>query len=105
MNRFKINIHKIVYSQDIPPDILEQGVVSSSSQPTSEDVCDLITDPNCYIRTSMEGAVTSGDIVYSDESGLNPIVGESRFYKIILINIYVVSINDFGVITVDSICP
>ena len=87
-----------------PTVILETGTISSTSQPVPDNGCVMFLDSICYIDTANEGMITSGDTVYHDESGTNPIIGGNQYYKISLINKYVILVSDLGVINVDSIC-
>lgn len=84
--------------------VLEEGSISSTSQTVPDNGCAMVLDSICYINTATDGAITSGDIVYNDINGTNPIIGANRYYKIQLINRYVVLISDAGVINIDSVC-
>lgn len=88
----------------IAPSLLESGAYSSSSEVLPENACLLTLDTNCWIDTSSTGVITTGDIVYSDVEGLFPIVGGNQFYKMSLVSSYSVSIDNFGVIAVNTIC-
>ena len=105
MNKFKINIYRTAHITEVtPPNNLQEGSISSTFQATNQDVCSLFVDTPCYIETVTTGLVVNGDKVFSDAQGIVPIAGQGRYYKLILIDIYNVSIDDNGVITVDSIC-
>lgn len=87
-----------------PTVVLESGSISSTSQPNGDNGCAMVIDSICYIDTSTNGRITSGDTVYHDESGTNPIIGGNQYYKISLIDNYVILVSDLGVINVYSIC-
>lgn len=104
MNSFQRNIFRTVTSVTAPAPILEAGSISSSSQAAPELGCNLLVNSTCYIDTATNGAITSGDRVYHDAAGTNPIAGGNQYYKMTLINNYVVLIDGVGVISVHSIC-
>jgi len=103
MNSFQRNIYRTEESVSIPP-TLESGSISSTSQVDFPGGCDLILDTPCWIDTLTNGVVTSGDTVYSDAGGINPILGGNQYYKISLVSSYIVLIDNLGVISVSSIC-
>jgi hypothetical protein len=86
------------------PVVLEQATISSVSQATATNGCVLVVDSICYVNTSTNGQIATGDIVYNDAAGTNPIIGNNQYYKITLVNGYVVLINDLGEMFVDTIC-
>ena len=88
-----------------PTGSLESGTISSESQGLPDSGCEnLILNTNCWIYTSTNGMITSGDIVYSDVEGTTPIIGGNLYYKISLVNTYIVLIENNGVISVHTIC-
>jgi len=104
MNKFKINIFK-TFINDVPVSpILESGAYSSVSEPLPDNSCALIIDTNCWIDTITNGIITSGDIAYTDVDGTIPIIGGNQYYKMSLVNSYVVLIQNDGTISVHTIC-
>lgn len=104
MNNFQRNIYRAVNENPEASPTLESGSISSISQVLPDGSCDLILNSICYINTAVNGVITSGDTVYQDISGTNPILGENRYYKILLVNSYIALINDLGVISVHQVC-
>lgn len=88
------------------PNVLEQGGISSSSfSADAENSCSvLVIDNVCWFDTSVNGKITSGDIVYSDSLGTNPFMGGNQYYKVLLGKSYIVLINDIGVLSISTIC-
>lgn len=103
MNNFKRNIFRTEENVSIPP-TLETGSISSINQTAPDNGCTLILDTVCYIDTITNGVITSGDIVYQDIAGTNPILGGDTYYRISLMSTYVVLISDGGVMNVFNIC-
>ena len=103
MNSFQRNIYRTEESVSIPP-TLESGSISSINQAAPDNGCILTLDSVCYIDTVTNGVITTGDIVYNDVSGTNPIIGGNRYYRISLVSTYVVLISDGGVMNVFNIC-
>lgn len=103
MNSFQRNIFRTIVEEN--PIGLEMGSISSTSQILPTDACNLIIDSVCYISTSINGVITSGDIVYQDVSGTNPILGGDTYYKIYLVDSYIAQVDNLGVITINSTCP
>lgn len=104
MNNFQRNIYRTVTGEESIP-TLEMATYSSSFEVSPTTVCSLIADTDCWVNTSISGAITTGDTVYTDIAGTTPLLGGNNFYKITLINIYIVQIDDSGIVSVDSICP
>lgn len=104
MNNFKRNIYRTVSEEITPPPTLEQGSISSTNQAAPDNGCALVLDSICYINTFTNGSITSGDIVYHDVNGTNPIIGNNQYYKISLVDVYVVLIDAGGMMNVVSIC-
>lgn len=102
MNNFQRHIYRTINEEATMG--LEMGSISSTSQALSAGACDLILDSVCYISTSINGVITSGDIVYQDIAGTNPILGGDTYYRISLMSTYVVLISDGGVMNVFNIC-
>jgi hypothetical protein len=102
MNDFQRNIFRT--TNEVIQSNLEEGSISSTNQTAPDNACALLLDSVCYIDTVTNGAITSGDIVYNDIGGSNPIIGGNQYYKISLINVYTVLISDGGVMNVVSIC-
>lgn len=88
---------------EIPP-TLESGAYSSSFLASPTLGCDLVIDTNCWIDTASPGTITLGDIAYTDIGGTTPIVGGNQYYKMSLVDSYVVFIDNLGVLSVDTIC-
>jgi hypothetical protein len=103
MNSFQKNIYSNSF-ETFSGAVLESGSISSISRATSGIVCSELLDTICYFDTSINGAINSGDIAYTNELGTIPVVGGNQYYKVSLINIHSVLISDTGVITLDTLC-
>jgi len=104
MHPFKKMILSLVLTEDSPMPMLESGAYSSVSQALPDTGCALTIDTYCWIDTATNGMINSGDIAYTDVEGTNPIVGGNQYFKISLVSSYVVLIDDFGVVSVHTIC-
>jgi len=104
MNKFKINIFKTTSESLEPTIILESGAISTDSLALPDTGCALTIISNCWIDTFTDGIISSGDKVYHDVDGTNPIVGGNLYYKISLVNSYVVLIENDGTMSVHTIC-
>lgn len=104
MNNFQRNIYKTFLEDTITPPVLESGAYSSMSQPLPDTGCALTINTNCWIDTATNGMISTGDTAYTDVGGTTPIVGGSQYFKMSLVSSYVVLIDDFGVVSVHTIC-
>lgn len=104
MNNFQKNIYKTFSDDLIVSPILESGAYSSVSEPLPDNGCALTIDTNCWIDTLTNGIITSGDIAYTDVDGTIPIIGGNQYYKMSLVNSYVVLIQNDGTVSVHTIC-
>lgn len=85
--------------------VLEQGGISSASSADSANLCNvLLVDSICWFDTAVNGTISSGDIVYNDASGTNPVMGANQYYKVLLGSSRIVLINNAGVMTISTTC-
>jgi hypothetical protein len=104
MQPFKKMILSLAFIEDFPLPTLESGAYSSISQPLPDTGCALTINTNCWIDTATNGMISTGDTAYTDVGGTTPIVGGSQYFKMSLVSSYVVLIDDFGVVSVHTIC-
>lgn len=80
---------------------LASGQVSSSTleDPTTGCVVLPLVDV-VYISQQNTGSITNGDIVYTDNAGLIPFVGNSEYYKLKAIDSqpHIVTIDSDGIV-------
>ena len=88
------------------PIVLEQGGVSSASSSIAESACDTLTvDSICWFDTYINGIISTGDFVYNDVDGTNPIAGGNQYYKVLLSgSSYIALISNTGSITINNNC-
>ena len=119
MNNFKKAIYQIVHQEEvvIEPQPTELALRSSSGYLTTEErnICAEVLAINCTIATQTSGDIITGDIVYESD-GVTPFDGgasnssTSAFYNLGLSfwtevqGTRVCSIDNFGVISVNTIC-
>lgn len=102
MNNFKRNIYRISNIEDNLD--LEISLYNVSSLTDPDTSCAVITDTNCWVNTQNNGVITTGDTIYLNEEGSIPFNGDNLYYKVTLVNGYILLINNIGEVSVYSIC-
>lgn len=107
MHPFKKMIFMLTNAGSVyTPIVLEQGGISSTSSSIAESTCDTLTvDSICWFNTYIDGVISTGDFVYNDVDGTNPIMGGDQYYKVLLSGLsYIALISNTGSITINNNC-
>ena len=113
MNEFKKNIFKIRTSLPIiPPTYLFGGGISQGEVSPVE--CNQIIEDVVYIKATVNGTLSNGDILYNTNNETSPFIGEvGKYYSLITQDFnwsgvnrkWSVQVSPSGVIGISSVCP
>ena len=108
MNEFKKNIFKKQTESILPPSGLISGAISAPF--VTSTVCLELSNDICFVDSASTTNLSNGDIVYTDNLGTTPFVGQiSRFYRLSVNYVggqstYSVAISSLGVVSSLNIC-